>query len=147
MSDLFSSFTSFLSNIIQHVTGWNYTPSQQYVFSPADYHPIYGNPGKVNKPGVNLATKYYTPPKHIENVLPFGQKILNSSMYQEAYFQRKQDGFNRPNYILDPDLRTRPIHGKELRFIDGTTIHSRDPYRKVRSTQFYDKVSEEKDLF
>jgi hypothetical protein len=124
----------------------NFTPSVQYVHPTRDYDPVYGNPGKVNQPGINLMSNHSVPPKYIEDVTPTGLKLLNSQLYQDAYMDRKMHNYYQQDRRLEPAYKFPPVYERKLTTLDGKQLSSRDPYRSMRETQTFNKINVQKEV-
>ncbi len=142
-----------LNGLVQWITTsiGNFTPEQEKNFAKHDYNPLYGgmHGAKVgtsfrDRPGINLKTNYWNPPKEINNFNGRHDKhpFLSNPLFIEAWRQRKMTNFNQPHRFLAPEFN-RPFRHKEVRWLDGAHVSSRDPYRKKRATKVYDKVSKD----
>ena len=104
-------------------------PSVPIFFDKIDYHPIYGNPGKINNPSIPLKLNFPTPPKHLINInSEFKNHFVSTPLYQQAYKQNRLDYFHDEHIFLSPYWK-RPIEGKHLNYLNGIRISSRDKKR------------------
>lgn len=119
MHSLITALTSLL------YSSWR--PMRKYIFPKIDYHPIFGYPGKVDNPKINIRT--YIPSKipYIDHLNgPLDRHITNSSLYQRAWEQRKRKSYFNVDFTGQISKYSyRPIQEKRWRSLRGYYISSR----------------------
>jgi hypothetical protein len=131
----------WLTKTVGAVVAVNSTPPQQYNFrNKVHYDPIYGTPAKVDQPGILLKTNFLQVPPGIEHLSGrLDTHFVRSPLYQAAYLQHKASNFNEPHRFISQYFNGVIAH-KQLTFMDGTHISSRDPYRKRRHHAAFGKI-------
>ena len=131
-----------LGKIASIFSSADFKPQRRYGFpNKVDYHPLYGQPEKIDRPGILLKTNFRSVPPGIEHLNGrLDSHFVSRPLYQEAWRLHKlKSDFNEPHRYLSPYFN-RPIEHKQLTFINGSHVSSRDPYRKRRPQQVYDKL-------
>jgi hypothetical protein len=110
-------------------------------FPEADYHPLYGMPGKVDKPGTSIKTNFRTEIKQMENLNGrLDNHIASKPVYKEAYAQRKLAS----HYNQDTRTQISPYHypaflQNKLHFADGSKMAGNSLAIRSQDT-FYETV-------
>jgi hypothetical protein len=120
LKTLFENFLSLFN--VPH------TPSQEYFFNKYYYHPIYGLPGKVDYPKINVKTWFGSEVPHITHLNGrLDQHFVGQPAYRDLWDQNKRFSW------FDTDIKTqisgyayRPIRGNIGYFLNGQELSSRD---------------------
>jgi hypothetical protein len=102
--------------------------AMKYVFSPMDYHPIYGLPTKVTHPGVNTKTWFGSPIPHIVHLNGrLDKHFCGTPEYREAWQMRKRKSY------YDTDVKSqisqyqnRPFQAGRMVTLTGKVASTRD---------------------
>lgn len=118
------------------------------IFPAANYHPIKGQPEKVDRPTLGSVFKTSLPsaPKFIGTHLngsDIKRHFVASTAYQLAYNARKSKSYYNeggPIQQISHEWRNRPWQEKRLQYISKkgvpTSISSRNPKQKFENTFF-----------
>jgi hypothetical protein len=138
---MIQGFFGWLTKTVGVFAAVNSTPPQQYNFrNKVHYNPLYGTPEKVDQPGILLKTNFVQHPPGLEHLSGrLDKHFVKSDLYQNAWRQHKESNFNEPHRFISQYFNGVIAH-KQLTFLDGTHVSSRDPYRKRRDQVAYDKV-------
>lgn len=117
---------------------------REVIFDAGDYHPLYGQPGKVDHPKIRINTFWPTPPNLDRVAGDLDRHPISSPLYQQAWERRKKESYyeNPIRYQLGPDVQP-PIIGKELIFL-GNKRTSRDRAGQTRPHLFYATTQNER---
>lgn len=140
-------FLSWIGKAASIFANSNYLPKPAHNFQTWNYDPLYGRPvigDKIDHPGIALKTNFIQRSKDLDRLNGrLDTHFVGSALYQEAWKQHKMANFNQPMRFLDPYFNGVVAH-RELRYMDGTHVSSRDPYLKRKPQQMYNKVRGDK---
>ena len=118
-------------------------PRQEYFHDKIDYHPIHGQPGKVDRPKNHIKTYFGNQIPYIDRLNgPLDRHITSSAVYKQAWAERKRGSY----YNLDlgtqiSPYRNRPFQERRGDFIDGKKTSSRyPPQSRYRRTKYYETL-------
>jgi hypothetical protein len=127
---------NFIDNVI-NLFNVPFMPKQEYFFNPYYYHPIYGLPGKVDYPGVDIKTWFGSPIPNLDRLNGrLDQHIVGQEAYRDLWDQHKRlmwyDQDATPSQISP--YAYRPIRGN-IGYILGTgELSSRDVDFNIKTT-------------
>jgi hypothetical protein len=136
MLSILESFVNLFNTAIK--------PPQQYIYSKDQYHPIYGQPGRVDNPSVNINTFFGSKIPYIEHLNgPLDRHLVTTPYYKQAWAQRKKMSYYNSDQITQISPYANPfIIGKRLDYGNGKSISSRN--QKERKNSFYDTIGRHK---
>jgi len=101
---------------------------QEFFFPKVDYNVIYGIPGKVDRPGVNVRTWFGSPIPEIEKLNGrLDTHIVGKPLYRMAYNQRlKKSFYNTETGTQISPYSKRIIGDQRLKYLSGKSASARD---------------------
>lgn len=139
MADFFTSIPGQIVKTVNwFLVGGQEKEEDQYA---SEFNPM--NPvreGFIDRPQVQANLHYKPPPKDAD--MPagsFGIALMMRPDYQEEYHRRKMHNFLAPKFFtMEKEFMYGKIHqARELNFIDGTFITTRDRSHQPQENDFY----------
>jgi hypothetical protein len=122
--------TSYISDLLESVLALFFQPFKAphvNIFSRERYHPIFGSPGVVDEPQIDLNTSIPSTFdfKQIRNINgDFGTHITSTNAFKRAYLHKKLQGKYDNALVtqLDRKYASRPFIGKHGHFLDSGSM-------------------------